>query len=143
MSDLSTFESRTGNLACTPSEVFDFVTDISNFKQFIPDGTSINALHIERESCSFNITSLGNVNLTLTEKKPHDKVVYDGTVFKSNSFSLVMDIKKNTAGKAEVHLKLTAQLNPVLRMMAAEPVENFLGKMIEEMEKFRGWNADK
>jgi carbon monoxide dehydrogenase subunit G len=143
MSDLSTFESRTGKLNCTPSEIFDFVTDIRNFKQFVPDGASVNELNIDRESCSFNISPLGNVNLNLSEKEPHKKVVYNGSALQSNDFSLILDIKETIAGKAEVHIKLAAKLNPLLKMMAAKPVGNFLEKLIDEMEKFRGWKSAK
>lgn len=143
MADLSTFESRKGDLTCTPSELFDFVTDIRNFKQFMPAGASINDLHIESESCSFSISSMGNVTINLLEKKPFDKVVYKGTIFQSNSFSLVVDIGENMTGKAEVHLTFASQLNTLMKMVAAKPIENFLGKMIEEMEGFRGWNSSK
>lgn len=143
MTDLTTFESRKGDLTCTQSELFDFITDIRNFKQFIPAGASINDLHIDSESCSFSISSMGNVTLNLFEKKPFDKVVYNGTLFQSNSFSLVIDIRENMTGKAEVHLIVASQLNPLMKMVAAKPIENFLGKMIEEMEKFRGWNSSK
>ncbi len=143
MSDISTFESRTGKLTCTPSEIFDFVTDIRNFSQFIPDGASIDKLNIERESCSFNISPLGNVNINLTEKDPHNKVIYNGNVLQSNDFSLILKIKENIAGKAEVHLRLEAHLNPLLKMMAAKPIGDFLEKMVDEMEKFTGWRNAK
>jgi carbon monoxide dehydrogenase subunit G len=141
MSDWSTFESRTGKLNCTTSEIFDFVTDIRNLKQFVPDNASVRELNIDRESCSFNISPLGNVNLNLSEKVPHNKVVYNGSALQSNDFSLILDIKETTSGKAEVHIKLAAQLNPLLKMIAAKPVGTFLEKLIDEMEKFQGWRS--
>ena len=67
MSNLSYFESRTGKLTCNAEEVFDFVTDIRNFEQFIPKG-NINNWNAEKESCSFNISMLGTVSVRLTEK---------------------------------------------------------------------------
>jgi carbon monoxide dehydrogenase subunit G len=143
MSDWSTFESRTGKLNCTPSEIFDFVTDIRNFKQFVPDNASVNELNIDRESCSFNISPLGNVNLNLSEKNPHSKVVYNGSALQSNDFYLIVDIKETSAGKAEVNVKLAARLNPILKMMAAKSVGSFLEKLIDEMEKFQGWRSAK
>jgi len=143
MSDISIFKSRTGNLTCTSSELFDFATDIRNFRQFAPEGSSVTELHIDRESCSFNITSMGKVDFGLSQKEPDNKVVYSGTVFQSNSFTLVMNIKTNTKGMAEVQLVLTAYLNPLLKMMAAKPIESILEKMIDEMEKFRDWNSEK
>jgi len=138
MADISIFESRTGYLTCTPSEIFDFVTDIRNFRQFVPDGT-IEDLQIDRESCSFRVSPVGNVSFRLAQKEPDKKVVYEGNVLHSNDFSLVLDIRENTGSKAVVNLKLSAHLNPLLKMMAAKPINSFLEKMIDEMEKFRGW----
>lgn len=143
MADLSRFESRTGKLTCTPSEVFDFVTDIRNFKQFVPDNASIRDINIDSKSCSFNISPIGNVNFYLSEKEPHNKVVYSGSALQSNDFSLILNIKDTTSGRAEVQIELAAKLNPLLKVMVAKPVEGFLEKLIDEMEKFRGWKGTK
>ena len=142
MPDISTFESRTGYLSCTPAEIFDFVTDIRNFRQFVPVGT-VDDLQIDAESCSFYISPLGKVKLKLSEREPHNKVVYNGSVLQSNDFSLILKIRESTSGKTEVDLKLNARLNPLLKMMAAKPVENFLEKLIDEMEKFKDWRTPK
>lgn len=142
MPDISKFESRTGKLTCTPPEIFDFVTDIRNFRQFVPDGT-IDDLQIESDSCSFHVSPLGKVSLNLSEKEPYNKVVYTGNVLQSNDFSLVLNIKENNAGKAEVNLKLAAHLNQLLKIMAAKPINSFLEKLIDEMEKFKGWRTAK
>jgi hypothetical protein len=75
----------------------------------------------------------------LSEKEPYNKVVYSGTAFKSNKFSLILSIKEDFAGKAEVIVKLAASLNPLLKMIAAQYIDRFLGTLVDEMEKFRGW----
>ena len=129
-------------MTCTPPEIFDFVTDIRNLRQFVPDGT-IDDLQIDSDSCSFHVSPLGKVSLNLSEKEPYNKVVYTGNVLQSNDFSLVLNIKENNAGKAEVNLKLAAHLNPLLKMMAAKPINSFLEKLIDEMEKFKGWRTAK
>lgn len=138
MSDLSNYESRTGKLTCKPEEVFDFVTDIRNFSQFVPAG-SIEELEFGRESCSFNVPPLGNIKMDLSEKEPYNKVVYNGTAFTSNKFSLILSITEDFAGKAEVIVNLAASLNPLLKMIAAQYIDRFLGTLVDEMEKFRGW----
>jgi carbon monoxide dehydrogenase subunit G len=142
MPDISEFKSRTGKLNCTPPEIFDFVTDIRNFGQFVPEGT-IDDLQVAPDSCSFHISPLGKVNFNLSEKNPHNKVVYKGAVLQSNDFSLVVNIKESSTGRAEVNLNLSAHLNPILKMMAAKPIDNFLEKLIDEMEKFKGWQTPK
>ncbi len=138
MSEISKFESRTGKLSCKPGEVFNFVTDIRNFKQFVPGGR-VDNLKIEKDSCSFHISPLGTVNLNITKKEPNSNVTFSGSALKSNDFSLLLDIAENSSGKAEVKVTLNADLNPILKMMAAKPVMQFLEKLIDEMEKFKGW----
>jgi hypothetical protein len=142
MPDISTFDSRTGNLTCTSQEFFDFATNLRNIRQFVPVG-SINEIHVDRESCSFQVPSLGKIDMKLSEKDPHTKVVYRGNLFQSNEFSLILSIKAGTAGNAEVILRLTAQLNPILKLMASQHIGRLLETLISEMEKFRNWSEVK
>ena len=68
MPDISEFKSRNRKAELYPAEIFDFVTDIRNFRQFVPEGT-IDDLQIAADSCSFNISPLGKVNFSLSEKR--------------------------------------------------------------------------
>lgn len=138
MAELSIFKSRKGSLSCSPEEVYEFVTDVRNFRRFVPEGT-INDLQIEKESCSFNIPGMGSVNMHLAEKEPWQLVTYRGTVFKTNEYSLMLSIVKNSSGKADVVVTLESDLNPFVKMLATQPVTRFLETLIVEMEKFRDW----
>ena len=142
MSNLSYFESRTGKLTSNAEEVFDFVTDIRNFEQFIPKG-NISNWNAEKESCSFNISMLGTVSVRLTEKEKFNRVVYMGDALKKNDFSLTLDISDNFKKTADVKVKLNADLNPMMKMMATKPIGQFLEMLIIEMENFRGWKGTK
>ena len=138
MSDLSDFESRSGLLSCTAKEVFDFMTDIRNFERFIPDGT-IRDWSAEKEHCSFSVSMLGKVTLSLDEKEKYRKVAFSGDALKKNDFSITIDISENVNRSAEVRIRLNAELNPMMKVMAAKPIAQFLEMLIIEMEKFRGW----
>jgi hypothetical protein len=138
MTDLSYFESRSGKLSCSTEEVFAFVTDIRNFERFIPQGT-ISNWNSEKESCSFNVSMLGTVRVRLTEKKEHNKVVFTGDALKKNDFSLTLDISDNAENHADVRVMLSAELNPMIKMIAIKPIEQFLEILIYEMESFRDW----
>jgi hypothetical protein len=137
MGDLSVYESRTGILSCTPAEAYNFVTDIRNFKRFIPDGT-INNWQSESDTCSFNVSVVGTVSVRITGKEPCSKVTYNGDALKKNDFTLILNIgSKND--RAEVKILLEAEMNPMLKMMANKPIAQFLEILIIEMEKFREW----
>jgi hypothetical protein len=141
MAELSIFKSRQGDLSCTTSELFNFATDIRNLEQFFPGDISVNDMQIEKESLRFIIPSMGEVKLSLMEKEYDNRVVYNGTLFQSNNFTLIMEIQGNPDGRAQVQLNLQAALNPMLKMIAVKPIESFLERMIVEMEKFHSWKT--
>jgi carbon monoxide dehydrogenase subunit G len=142
MSDLSFFQSRSGKLSCNAEEVFTFVTDIRNFEQFIPGG-SINNWTAETEFCSFSVSMLGTVSVRLTEKEQYSKVIYNGDALKKNDFTLTLDISGNEKEPADVKVSLSADLNPMMKMMAVKPINQFLEMLIKEMENFREWSNTK
>lgn len=138
MDDTTRYESRTGNLSCTTREVFDFVTDIRNFEQFIPDN-SINNWQSAKDTCSFSVSMIGTVSLSIIKKEQYNKVIYSGDALKKNDFSLILDISESLKNNAEVKVLLEAELNPMLKMVANKPIIQFLEMLVREMEKFRGW----
>lgn len=138
MTDLSYFESRKGSLTCTAQECFSFTTDLRHFKGLIPNNT-INNWKAEKESCSFTVSMLGTVSVRLTDKEMYKRVVYKGDALKKNDFELVLNISGEGAQPADVNVILNAELNPMMKMIAAKPIEQFLEMLINEMEKFKGW----
>jgi hypothetical protein len=140
MADSLSFESRTGKLSCRPSDVFNFITDIRNFEQFIPPG-NINNWQASSDSCSFQVPPIGKVSINLTEKNPYSFVAYSGDALQKNDFKLFVHIAENERKLADIRLNLTAELNPFLKMIASGPIENFLERLISEMEKFEKWNV--
>lgn len=138
MSDLSHFESRSGSLSCTAEECFAFVTDIRNFERFIPHNT-ISNWQSDKESCSFSVSMIGTVILRIVQKEVYSRVVYNGDALKKNDFELVLHIAVNSNKLAEVKVVLNADLNPMMKMMAAKPIAQFLEMLINEMENFSGW----
>lgn len=139
MTDLSFFESRRGTVSCSAKELYAFVTDIRNFERFIQKET-INRWKAEKEFCSFSVPMLGTVALRIAEKEEFKRVVYNGDALKKNDFILTLSIADNINNKADAGIVLSADLNPIMKVMATKPIEQFLEKLIYEMEQFRGWN---
>jgi hypothetical protein len=138
MSEISYFESRSGKLSCIDKDLFVFVTDIRNFEAFIPPG-SVNNWQADSESCSFSVSMVGTVTVRLAEKEMYSKVVFKGDALKKNDFTLTLYISGPENVPAEVKISLSADLNPILKKMAAKPISQFLEILIFEMEAFNGW----
>jgi len=140
MASASGFQSRKGVVSATPRAVFEFVTDLRNFRQFVPENR-ISSLEIDKESCSFSVPVVGNVNVRLAAAEPYSRVAYSGKALQDNEFSLTLEISGPGDGTSEVRLFLEAELNPILKMMATEPIGRFLETLVDEMEKFTGWST--
>lgn len=142
MSDLSSFESRTGKLSCSPEKAYAFVTDMRNFEQFVPVGTAGNWQAV-KESCSFSVPKLGSVNLKIAQKREFDLVSYKGDALGKNEFNLILHISEDPGSLAKVKATVEASLNPVMKMVVSNPLNSFLEMLIGRMENFRGWDSVK
>ncbi len=98
---------------------------------------------MEQDSCSFQAGILGTVKVRITEKTMFSKIVFTGGAVQVENFSLVMDIRESSGRSAEVNVTMLAEMNPFLKMIAADPVKKFLEKLVDEMERFDGWNDTK
>jgi carbon monoxide dehydrogenase subunit G len=139
MDNKSYFESRTGNLTCSTQQVFTFVSDLRNFERIVPPGT-INNWKADKDNCSFTVSMIGSVSVRILKKEEYSEVVYNGDALSKNDFTLRLDILENHDRLAKVKLSLNAELNQMMKMIAAKPITQFLEILIKEMESFDGWN---
>lgn len=138
MPEISIFKSRTATVNCTAKEFYHFVTDVRNFRRFIP-ADKFSDIIINRESCSFSVSMLGKVEIHIRESREFSEVSYSGNAMQINEFSLDLEFHDAAAGTSEVQLIAQAHLNPFLKMLAADPINRFLETLAAEMEKFTGW----
>jgi carbon monoxide dehydrogenase subunit G len=138
MAELSRFESRSASLSCTGEKFFRFITDIRNFSRFIPPDR-IKNWSAEESSCKFFVQGLGDLKINIASKEPFTLVKFDGNALNTIDFILSALISEGGEG-GKVTLVMEAQLNPIMKMMASGPIENFLETLVNEMEKFDNWD---
>ena len=138
MSDISVFKSRTAQVNCTAEELYHFVSDIRNFKRFLPED-KFSDISIEKESCSFTVSMMGKVEVSVSEKREFSRVGFSGSAMQINEFSIVLDIRNGDNERSLADISVSAHLNPFLKMLAADPISRFLETLVAEMEKYNGW----
>ena len=139
MASPTRFESRIAKITYSPGTVYDFAADLRNFRRFVPPGTFSN-LDFKQDSCSFMVNPIGTVSISIKEKILSDKIVYSGNALLQSDFDMILDIRNSAGGHSEIALSVEAELNPFLLMLAKEPLNKFLETIMDEMEKFEGWN---
>jgi len=138
VSSLFSFESRPARLNYSAEEIYHFVTDIRNLRRFLPQNT-VSDLKVEKDSCSFHVSMLGPVIIYISERDKYNKIVFSGNALQVKDFSLIMNLLETENKHSEVRVTLVAEMNPLLKMVAAEPVKQFLETLVNEMEKFSDW----
>lgn len=140
MTALSSYDSRQGSLKCSVNKAYAFITDFRNFGRFA-GSSNITGWQADRESCSFNISMLGKVSVSITGKEETGKVVYQGSAAGNTGFTVTVMLSGNNTEPSEISINLSAYLNPVMKMMADKPVKTFLDLLISEIENFDEWDV--
>jgi len=142
MSNLSVYESRTGKINCGSEPVFNFVADMRNFKRFLPED-KIQNWEASAGECSFEVSPVGRSEIKIVRRDPFDTVKYAGHGMNNTEFYIWVQLKEIARGDTRVKLTIKAGLNPGLKMIASKPINDFLEKLVQGMEKFSDWeNTD-
>lgn len=140
MSEPAKFESRTGKIAESSSKVYRFITDIRNFERFIPKGT-VHDWNATSEECSFEVSPVGRVKMSIVNREANSMVKYGGDGLNGTEFFMWVQMKEIAPGDTRVKLTIKADINPVIKMMAQKPVNDFLEKLVKGVESFNDWDS--
>lgn len=138
---MTKFESRIGKIQSSQEKVFNFLSDFNNFKQFIP-GDKVDNWKSDIDTCSFNVSGIGEVGLKIVEKDPFDLIKITGNGMASVEFYLWIQLKEVIEKDTRVKLTMKAELNPMMKMVASKPLNNFLELMVKYMEDFSFEDVD-
>ena len=129
---MATIESKKVSLNTGSQEVFDFVSDLSNLKELLPQD-KISDWQGSPESCSFKVAGAYKVGLkhkTLTP--PHSIVLTsdDSPI----DFDLDISIKDNDGG-AEASMVSNLNVNPFMKMMVEKPLKNLFDYIADKLQQ--------
>jgi carbon monoxide dehydrogenase subunit G len=128
------FESRVGKVNASDDRVFAFLSDFNNFRQFIPSD-KVENFESSPDHCNFSIPGMGNLNLRVVEKEPFKTIKVSGEGMVNQQFFLWLQLKPIDPAETHVKLTLKADVNPMVKMMVSKPVQNFLDKLVDALEK--------
>ena len=70
---MSEIKSQTVEINKSEEEIFNFISDFTNFSTLFPP--QVKDLKITRDNCSFSIDGMPNVSLKITERTPYSCVI--------------------------------------------------------------------
>lgn len=126
-----TLESRQVNTSKSQEELYNWLTQVENFKQLMPEDTKFEVQGSDK--FLFGLKGMPEIRLGLQESTPHSKVVLGSTSDKL-AFTLACDIIPQENGTlAQLHF--SGDFNAMMAMMIKGPISKFLDQLATGLEK--------
>jgi hypothetical protein len=118
-------------IAKSSEEVFNFLSDLKNFEQLMPE--SIDKFEIlDENTFLFALKGMPEIVLKRKEEVPFDKIVL-GAASEKLPFTLSAYITKVNNNESEVSLSFEGSFNAMMAMMIKNPITNFMGTLSENL----------
>jgi hypothetical protein len=126
-------ESPKVNTQKSQQEMYDFLTEVENYKQLMPD--SIEKFEITKpNSFLFSLKGMPEIELEIKETVAPELVVLGSTSDKFN-FSLNTIIEAAGDNSSDVQLLFDGKFNAMMAMMVKSPLKKFITTLSENMAK--------
>ena len=120
-------EAPVNQVGKSKKEVYEFLSELSNFEQLMPD--SIQTFEVlDEDTFRFALKGMPAIVLRRKEQTPYDKIVL-GAASDKLPFTLTADLREITAEQTEVALSFEGEFNAMMAMMIKGPIGNFLNTL--------------
>lgn len=119
-------------MATSADQVLAFFSDLQNLESLMPD--SVSQFEASSERCFFKLGNLGRIGLERVSSGDSDSAVLLRTVDnKPFAVDLKLHLNPISTQETEVGMQVQADMNPFMQMMAAKPLEQFLGHLLKKL----------
>ncbi|HHC81147.1 MAG TPA: SRPBCC family protein [Flavobacteriia bacterium] len=125
-------ESPIVNVQKSESELYEFLADVKNFEQLMPE--SIEKFEADSDSFLFALKGMPEIRLKLQEQVPSSKLVLGSTNDKF-PFTLTKNITKLDENSSRIQLIFYGKFNPMVAMMIKNPLQKFINTLTENIQK--------
>ncbi|GAB5565676.1 MAG: hypothetical protein Wins2KO_27390 [Winogradskyella sp.] len=125
-------ESPKVTLDKSAEETFNFLSDVKNFENLMPENISKFEV-LDKDKFLFALKGMPEIILKKKEAIPNSKVVL-GAAGGKLDFSLKGNIQEIDTNKTEVQLSFTGQFNAMMAMMVKGPITKFIETLVENMK---------
>lgn len=126
----TTFESSVKSVAYAPESIYNLLRDFNNFSDVIQN-EKVKDWQSTTDTCRFTVEGVGEVGLRIVEREPFTTIKYTADGKTPFNFYLWVQIKEVAAQDSRIKLTIKADMNPMLKMVASQPIQKFLDMLAE------------
>lgn len=127
-------ESKVGKIPNKDQIVYNFLSNFNNFQRLIP-ADKLKNWQSDENSCSFSIDPVGRAGFKFIDKEPYKLLKLENTEPAQYKMNFWVQLKQTDEHITAIRLTMEIDLNPMLQMMAKKPLQEFLDKLVEQIEK--------
>lgn len=124
-------ESRIVKTSKSTEEIYNFLTQVANFKHLMPEDTKFELSG--EDKFLFGLKGMPEIALKLQDKTPTSQVVLGSTSDKL-AFTLTCNINEAAKG-SEAQLVFNGEFNAMMAMMIKGPISKFLDQLANGIER--------
>lgn len=130
---MTRLESHIIELNQSPEAVYAFLQDLSNHEKLLPE--QVENWKVDGDTCEYTIRGTGSVHLRIKERLENEVVSLEPNGRIPFPFELSWYID-GSGEKTKVVAVMEAELNPVLKLIAAGPLRNFISMQVDNLKKY-------
>lgn len=127
-----TIQSEVTEIRKPAIEIYNFLSDFTNFSHLIPD--QVENWQATADQCSFELKSMASLSMRITERLSPSRVVMVAEGKLPFGFSITSSIEELTADSAQVRLILDSDMNAMIAMMAERPLTDFVNLLVARLK---------
>lgn len=126
-------ESSTVTVQKKPEEVYNFLTNVENFEQLMPESKQKFEM-LNDSRFLFQLKGMPEIVLEKKDSTEFSKVVL-GAASDKLPFTLTANIEEQSNKTSEVQLVFDGEFNAMMAMMIKKPLQNFINTLSDNISK--------
>jgi len=118
------------------AEVYQFLADLNNHQQLMPD--NIYNWSSTADNASFTIQNMAKLAIYISERVENEKLIALPTEKPPFDLSLQWTVKDNGNGTTTATHTISADLNMMMKMLAAGPLQKLADHQIGKLKEILG-----
>lgn len=129
---MTKIESETLQIELPGKEVYSFLTVLANHQLIMPE--QVENFKSEGDTCEYTIKGTGSVHLKVKDKNENHLISLEPNGRIPFPFEVFWRIHPQHS-HCEVKVEIHAELNPILKMIAVNPLKHFINQQAQNLKK--------
>ena len=125
-------ESKRGVVNRPINEVFEFLTDMNNFENLLPQD-KISNWKSDNDQCSFKVQGTTSISFVKESSESPNRINIISGESSPFKFDLVIHLNEED-GKTVGHQIFNADINMFMKMMVESPLTHLINTMVDRLE---------